>query len=249
MAFLRTSTPITSTAILLPAMLSKTLKRTSVDLISTPRFLKTWAGMYIHRLTLRNAGTCSCPRHGGNQNQRILIKLPGLYMTAYYASTRMFFFVEDLWGFLYFYGLAVYHSELHTMPSDEDLPDLVTLLAEDAPVFELWTLPVDGKSNRWGWFVDIGTREVLTRKYHIKLRGIRSPEIGTPNGTKARDLLAKLVTDKCLTISVYYIDEKARCVGDVYCGNTFLQKILLKKGAASGCWTRDSPGVEKEPSQ
>ncbi|KAI3777852.1 hypothetical protein L1987_47662 [Smallanthus sonchifolius] len=208
-------------------------------------------------------------------------------------------FVEDLWGFLYFYGLPLYHSELHPMPSGEALPDMDTQRAEDAPVFELWTLPVDGKSvtdecgftvnveledkdfyllpqkilsaacarrralakgdnNRarelrdlidntpdYYEFVDLDTREVLTRKYHIMLRGIRAAEIGTPNGTKARDELAKMVSDKFLTISVYYFDEKERCVGDVYCGNKFLQKILLKKGAASGRWTRDAPGVEK----
>ncbi|KAI3777861.1 hypothetical protein L1987_47664 [Smallanthus sonchifolius] len=206
------------------------------------------------------------------------------------------------------------------MPSGEALPDMDTQRAEDAPVFELWTLPVDGKSvtdecgftvnveledkdfyllpqkilsaacarrralakgdnNRarelrdlidntpdYYEFVDLDTREVLTRKYHIMLssilssillslspvsppvsvlRGIRAAEIGTPNGTKARDELAKMVSDKFLTISVYYFDEKERCVGDVYCGNKFLQKILLKKGAASGRWTRDAPGVEK----
>ncbi|MFS8000350.1 hypothetical protein Hanom_Chr12g01177331 [Helianthus anomalus] len=56
---------------------------------------------------------------------------------------------EDIEGFLDFYGLPHFYSVLEPTPHGEDPPvaedDPDQLVAEDAPVFELWTLPVFGK--------------------------------------------------------------------------------------------------------
>ncbi|MFS8000361.1 putative staphylococcal nuclease (SNase-like), SNase-like, superfamily [Helianthus anomalus] len=71
-----------------------------------------------------------------------------------------------------------------------------------------------------------------TRNYSIRLRGIDSPEMKQDYGDTARDELANLIANKCLTVHVYYIDKFKRCVADVYCNNNLVQKTLLEKGAA-----------------
>ncbi|KAI7750064.1 hypothetical protein M8C21_007487 [Ambrosia artemisiifolia] len=104
-------------------------------------------------------------------------------------------------------------------------------------------LDIINTSQNYGLLFDDNT-EYLTRKYPIRLRGIRAPEIETDDGIKARDELAKMIKGKSLMISVHHIDEKKRCVGDVYsCNGTLLQEMLLKKGDAVS-W-----GWKKEPLQ
>ncbi|KAI7750065.1 hypothetical protein M8C21_007488 [Ambrosia artemisiifolia] len=85
--------------------------------------------------------------------------------------------------------------------------------------------------------------ELVVKKYTIKLSGVRAPKIGTDDGIKARNELAKMLVGKSLTISVNHFDEEMRYVGDVYYNRNCLKETLLNKGAAL-CW-----GWEKEPLQ
>ncbi|KAJ0442197.1 hypothetical protein HanPSC8_Chr16g0711351 [Helianthus annuus] len=66
----------------------------------------------------------------------------------------------------------------------------------------------------------------LAKKYEIKLRGVCAPMNGR-SGRKVRRELEKLVDGKCLTISVYNLDEEKRCVAEVYSDHKHLQGILL----------------------
>ncbi|KAH9309809.1 hypothetical protein KI387_037720, partial [Taxus chinensis] len=74
--------------------------------------------------------------------------------------------------------------------------------------------------------------DVLARKYRIRLRGVDAPESKMPYGKEAKEALLNLVEGKHLRILVYEQDRYARSVGDVYCGNVFVQEVLLKKGWA-----------------
>ncbi|KAF5759487.1 hypothetical protein HanXRQr2_Chr16g0741891 [Helianthus annuus] len=66
----------------------------------------------------------------------------------------------------------------------------------------------------------------LAKKYEIKLRGVCAPMNGR-SGRKVRRELEMLVDGKCLTISVYNLDEEKRCVAEVYSDHKHLQGILL----------------------
>ncbi|KAI4306909.1 hypothetical protein L6164_030150 [Bauhinia variegata] len=74
--------------------------------------------------------------------------------------------------------------------------------------------------------------EILARKYRIRLRGIDAPENAMDYGEEARNELIEIIRDKCLRILVYEEDRYGRYVSDVYCGDLFVQELLLKKGAA-----------------
>ncbi|KAM6574991.1 staphylococcal-like nuclease CAN2 isoform X1 [Cannabis sativa] len=78
----------------------------------------------------------------------------------------------------------------------------------------------------------IDDKEILARKYRIRLRGIDAPEHKMPYGDEAKDELTKLVQGKCLSIFVYEEDQYGRTVGDIYCNGIFVQEVMLKKGWA-----------------
>ncbi|XP_062095259.1 staphylococcal-like nuclease CAN2 isoform X2 [Humulus lupulus] len=78
----------------------------------------------------------------------------------------------------------------------------------------------------------IDDKEILARKYRIRLRGIDAPEHKMPYGDEAKDELTKLVQGKCLSILVYEEDQYGRTVGDIYCNGIFVQEVMLKKGCA-----------------
>ncbi|XP_011005462.1 PREDICTED: staphylococcal-like nuclease CAN2 [Populus euphratica] len=80
--------------------------------------------------------------------------------------------------------------------------------------------------------INIQNKEILARKYRIRLRGIDAPESEMPYGQEAKEELANLVQGKCLRIFVYGEDRYGRCVGDIYCNGIFVQEIMLKKGLA-----------------
>ncbi|XP_076924357.1 staphylococcal-like nuclease CAN1 [Bidens hawaiensis] len=69
--------------------------------------------------------------------------------------------------------------------------------------------------------------DILTRKYEIRLREISVPGIETSDGIEARDELARMVDGKCLSIYVYYLDDKKRCVGDVFCEGSFSTGFIV----------------------
>ncbi|KAH9309811.1 hypothetical protein KI387_037722 [Taxus chinensis] len=72
--------------------------------------------------------------------------------------------------------------------------------------------------------------DILARKYRIRLRGVDAPEGQMPYGKEAKEALLNLVEGKCLRILVYGKDRYGRTVGDVYCGDVFVQEVLLKNG-------------------
>lgn len=78
----------------------------------------------------------------------------------------------------------------------------------------------------------INKKEILARKYRIRLRGIDAPENAMPYGEEAKNELVKIVEGKCLRILIFDEDPYGRFVGDVYCNDNFVQKIMLKKGLA-----------------
>ncbi|KAK1283852.1 hypothetical protein QJS10_CPB21g01474 [Acorus calamus] len=83
------------------------------------------------------------------------------------------------------------------------------------------------------WVINgANNEEILARKYRIRLRGIDAPESKMPYGKEAKDELIKLVQGKKLRVQVYGEDRYGRSVGDIYCNNTFVQEMMLKKGFA-----------------
>nr|XP_043617833.1 staphylococcal-like nuclease CAN2 isoform X2 [Erigeron canadensis] len=78
----------------------------------------------------------------------------------------------------------------------------------------------------------INRRQMLARKYRIRLRGIDAPENAMPYGKEAKDELVKIISGQCLKILVYNEDQYGRFVGDIYCNGIFVQKLMLKKGLA-----------------
>ncbi|GLJ38499.1 hypothetical protein SUGI_0784500 [Cryptomeria japonica] len=74
--------------------------------------------------------------------------------------------------------------------------------------------------------------DILSRKYRIRLRGVDAPESKMPYGKEAKEALLNLIEGKSLHILVYEQDRYGRSVGDVYCGNIFVQEVLLKRGFA-----------------
>ncbi|ESQ44468.1 hypothetical protein EUTSA_v10006101mg [Eutrema salsugineum] len=80
--------------------------------------------------------------------------------------------------------------------------------------------------------ISFQNKEVLARKYRIRLRGIDSPESKMPFGKEAHDELLKMVEGKTLKVLVYAEDRYGRCVGDIYCNGKFVQEVMLKKGLA-----------------
>ncbi|KAI3868702.1 hypothetical protein MKX03_025952 [Papaver bracteatum] len=75
-------------------------------------------------------------------------------------------------------------------------------------------------------------KEILARKYQIRLRGIDAPENKQPFGKEAKKELTKLVKGNCVVVHVYGEDKYGRLVGDVYCNGQFAQEVMLKKGLA-----------------
>ncbi|KAI3761782.1 hypothetical protein L1987_52204 [Smallanthus sonchifolius] len=183
--------------------------------------------------------------------------------------------IIDIQGLLSFYGLPIPPS----LAADE-APQV-----EDGLMFELHTLPVDGKTVPDGDGVNvlvnttdpresslvphevhiaavelslaraqrntnmaaaldkqikdagyrvikINNEEILARRYRIRLRGIDAPENQQVYGREAKEELVKIVDGKCLKILVFDEDQYGRFVGDVYCGDLFVQKRMLKKGLA-----------------
>ncbi|KAL6597336.1 hypothetical protein ACP70R_046776 [Stipagrostis hirtigluma subsp. patula] len=80
--------------------------------------------------------------------------------------------------------------------------------------------------------INISGKEILARKYRIRMRGIDAPELKMPYGKESRNALAKLIGGKCVTIHVYEQDQFGRYVGDIYCDNLFIQEQMLKSGYA-----------------
>nr|XP_043615455.1 staphylococcal-like nuclease CAN2 [Erigeron canadensis] len=78
----------------------------------------------------------------------------------------------------------------------------------------------------------INNEHILARKYRIRLRGIDAPENKQPYGKEAKDELVKILDGNCLKILVFDEDQYGRFVGDVYCNNIFVQKLMLKRGLA-----------------
>ncbi|KAI3961575.1 hypothetical protein MKW92_032769 [Papaver armeniacum] len=85
-------------------------------------------------------------------------------------------------------------------------------------------------------------KEILARKYQIRLRGIDAPENKQPFGKEAKKELTKLVKGNCVIVHVYGEDKYHRLVGDVYCNGQFAQEVMLKKGLA---W--HYPALDKRP--
>ncbi|KAI3913533.1 hypothetical protein MKW92_009182 [Papaver armeniacum] len=75
-------------------------------------------------------------------------------------------------------------------------------------------------------------KDILAKKYRIRLSGIDCPESKMPYGQEAKQELIKLVQGKCLLIKVYTEDRYGRLVGDIHCNGKFIQEIMLKKGCA-----------------
>ncbi|KAI3961576.1 hypothetical protein MKW92_032770 [Papaver armeniacum] len=75
-------------------------------------------------------------------------------------------------------------------------------------------------------------KEILARKYQIRLRGIDAPENKQPFGKEAKKELTKLLKGNCVIVHVYGEDKYHRLVGDVYCNGQFAQEVMLKKGLA-----------------
>ncbi|KAI3933565.1 hypothetical protein MKX01_032670 [Papaver californicum] len=75
-------------------------------------------------------------------------------------------------------------------------------------------------------------KEILARKYRIRLRGIDAPENKQPFGKDAKKELIKLVKGNRVIVHVYEEDKYGRLVGDVYCDGKFAQAVMLKKGLA-----------------
>ncbi|RZC93383.1 hypothetical protein C5167_021674 [Papaver somniferum] len=88
--------------------------------------------------------------------------------------------------------------------------------------------------NDAGYRVVLGPnkKEILARKYRIRLRGIDAPENKQPFGKEAKKELTKLLKGNCVIVQVYGEDKYNRLVGDVYCNGQFAQEVMLKKGLA-----------------
>ncbi|KAF3494660.1 hypothetical protein DY000_02056362, partial [Brassica cretica] len=80
--------------------------------------------------------------------------------------------------------------------------------------------------------INVQNKEVLAKKFRIRLRGIDAPESKMPFGKESHDELLKMVEGKSLKVLVYAEDRYGRCVGDIYCNGKFVQEVMLKKGLA-----------------
>ncbi|KAI3944645.1 hypothetical protein MKW98_021103 [Papaver atlanticum] len=76
-------------------------------------------------------------------------------------------------------------------------------------------------------------KEILARKYRIRLRGIDAPENKQPFGKEAKKELTQLVKGNCVIVHVYGEDKYNRLVGDVYCNGKFVQVPYLCLTASS----------------
>ena len=68
--------------------------------------------------------------------------------------------------------------------------------------------------------------------FRVRLHGIDAPERGQAYGTKARDILAGMVTGAAVTIKVMDVDRYGRLIGMVYAGPLLVNLELLKQGYA-----------------
>ncbi|CAN7061499.1 unnamed protein product [Brassica oleracea var. botrytis] len=80
--------------------------------------------------------------------------------------------------------------------------------------------------------INVQNKEVLAKKFRIRLRGIDAPESKMPFGKESHDELLEMVEGKSLKVLVYAEDRYGRCVGDIYCNGKFVQEVMLKKGLA-----------------
>ncbi|WRX22084.1 Staphylococcal nuclease (SNase-like) [Theobroma cacao] len=113
-------------------------------------------------------------------------------------------------------------AKVSRLPQSAAVPTL-----PEGVLFKMHTLPVCTSSIPDGDGINI-----LARKYRLRLRGIDAPENDMPYGKEAKEELIKLVCGKQLTVLVYDMDRYGRFVADVYCHDTFVQEVMLKKGLA-----------------
>ncbi|WVZ87958.1 hypothetical protein U9M48_034530 [Paspalum notatum var. saurae] len=78
--------------------------------------------------------------------------------------------------------------------------------------------------------ITISGKEILAKKYRIRMRGVDAPELKMANGKESKNALVKLIGGKRVTIYVYGQDQFGRYVGDIYCDNVFIQEQMLKSG-------------------
>ncbi len=84
-------------------------------------------------------------------------------------------------------------------------------------------------------YVDLGFSTYSRQK--LRLRGIDTPEIGTPEGIEAKAFVeGKLKRSKIITIRTYRKDKYDRYLADVFVGSkeVFLNQRLLDEGLAVG---------------
>nr|CAB3488849.1 unnamed protein product [Digitaria exilis] len=62
------------------------------------------------------------------------------------------------------------------------------------------------------------------------MRGVDAPELEMANGKESKNALVKLIGGERVTIYVYGQDQFGRHVGDIYCGDVFVQEQMLKSG-------------------
>ena len=79
-------------------------------------------------------------------------------------------------------------------------------------------------------------------QYKIRLAGIDAPEKGQPFGTKARENLAAKVFGKVVRVEVIDIDPYHRLAGRIYLGGRFINKEMVRDGAAWRYVQYDRPG-------
>ncbi|KAF8648791.1 hypothetical protein HU200_064489 [Digitaria exilis] len=78
--------------------------------------------------------------------------------------------------------------------------------------------------------ITISGADILAKKYRIRMRGVDAPELEMANGKESKNALVKLIGGERVTIYVYGQDQFGRHVGDIYCGDVFVQEQMLKSG-------------------
>lgn len=85
--------------------------------------------------------------------------------------------------------------------------------------------------NKAGYgMITMSGKEILAKKYRIRMRGVDAPELKMANGKESKDALVELIGGKRVTVYVYGQDQFRRYVGDIYCDNVFIQERMLKNG-------------------
>ncbi|KAJ1273755.1 hypothetical protein BS78_05G008400 [Paspalum vaginatum] len=78
--------------------------------------------------------------------------------------------------------------------------------------------------------IPISGKEILAKKYRIRMRGVDAPELEMANGEESKNAVVELICGKRVTIHVYEQDQFGRYVGGIYCNNVFIQEQMLKSG-------------------